>query len=65
MDDVVKVNIFLINITDIDAVDEIYTEYFPSGVPARRIVGLSALPHDASIQIDVVVSNAEGTSPSV
>jgi reactive intermediate/imine deaminase len=64
MDDVVKVNIFLKNIADIDAVDEVYTTYFPDGVPARRIVGVSALPKDALIQIDAVVSNAEGTPPN-
>lgn len=63
MDDVVKVNIFLTNITDIDAVDEVYTTFFPGGVPARRTVGVSALPKDALIQVDAVVSNAEGTSP--
>ncbi|KMY49833.1 RidA family protein [Peribacillus loiseleuriae] len=63
MDDVVKVNIFLKNIADIDAVDEVYTTYFPGGVPARRTVGVSALPKDALVQIDVVVSNAEGTPP--
>jgi reactive intermediate/imine deaminase len=63
MDDVVKVNLFLKNIADIDAVDEIYTTFFPSGVPARRTVGVSALLNDALIQIDVVVSNAEGTPP--
>ncbi|WP_062321349.1 RidA family protein [Halolactibacillus sp. JCM 19043] len=65
MDDVVKVNIFLKNITDIDAVDEVYTTFFPDGVPARRTVGVSALPKDALIQIDAVVSNAEGTPPQV
>ncbi|BES64943.1 RidA family protein [Gottschalkiaceae bacterium SANA] len=63
MEDVVKVNIFLKNIEDIDAVDEVYTSFFPSGVPARRTVGVSALPQDALIQIDVVVANAEGTPP--
>ena len=63
MDDVVKVNIFLKNIEDIDAVDEAYKTFFPGGVPARRTVGVSALPEDALIQIDVVVSNAEGTPP--
>jgi reactive intermediate/imine deaminase len=63
MDDVVKVNIFLKNIADIDAVDEAYTTFFPGGVPARRTVGVSALPKDALIQIDAVVSNAEGTPP--
>ncbi|GEM05937.1 reactive intermediate/imine deaminase [Halolactibacillus miurensis] len=65
MDDVVKVNIFLKNITDIDTVDEVYTTFFPDGVPARRTVGVSALPKDALIQIDAVVSNAEGTPPQV
>ncbi|WP_391117726.1 RidA family protein [Psychrobacillus sp. L3] len=63
MEDVVKVNIFLKNIADIDAVDEVYTTFFPSGVPARRTVGVSALSKDALVQIDVVVSNAEGTPP--
>ncbi|MGR3179359.1 MAG: RidA family protein [Candidatus Anammoxibacter sp.] len=63
MDDVVKVNIFLKNIADIDAVDEVYTTFFPSYVPARRTVGVSALLKDALVQIDAVVSNAEGTPP--
>jgi reactive intermediate/imine deaminase len=63
MDDVVKVNIFLKNIADIDAVNEVYTTFFPGGVPARRTVGVSALPKDALVQIDAVVANAEGTPP--
>ncbi|WP_415781747.1 RidA family protein, partial [Mesobacillus zeae] len=63
MEDVVKVNIFLKNIEDIDAVDEVYTTFFPGGVPARRTVGVSALLKDALVQIDVVVANAEGTPP--
>ncbi|MNR66333.1 Enamine/imine deaminase [compost metagenome] len=60
----VKVNIFLKNIEDIGAVDEVYTTFFPSGVPARRTVGVSALPEDALIQIEAVVANAEGTPPN-
>ncbi|GGA41217.1 RidA family protein [Psychrobacillus lasiicapitis] len=63
MDDVVKVNIFVKNIEDMDAVDEAYKTFFPGGVPARRTVGVSALPQDALIQIDAIVSNAEGTPP--
>ncbi len=63
MDDVVKVNIFLNNIQDIKAVDEVYTTFFPSGIPARRTIGVSALPEGALIQIEVVVANAEGTPP--
>ncbi len=63
MDDVVKVNIFLKNLADIDATDDVYKTFFPGGTPARRTVGVSALPKDALIQIDAVVSNAEGTPP--
>src|SRR5699024_6903736 len=64
MGDVVKVNIFLKNIDDIDAVDEVYTKFFPGGIPARRVVGVSALQKGALVQIDAVVSNAEGTPPN-
>ncbi|CEG25434.1 RidA family protein [Bacillus sp. B-jedd] len=61
LEDVVKVNIFVKNIEDMNAVDEAYKTFFPQGTPARRVVGVSALPKDALIQIDAVVSNAEGT----
>lgn len=65
LEDVVKVNIFLKNIDDMAAVDEVYTTFFPTGVPARRTVGVSAIAEDALIQIDVVVGNEEGTPPIV
>ncbi|MBE0450244.1 MAG: hypothetical protein IBX70_05285 [Clostridia bacterium] len=65
MKDVVKVNIFLKNIADIDAVDEVYAGFFPNGVPARRTVGVSAILKEALVQIDVVVSNEEGTPSRV
>ncbi|MEG2757988.1 MAG: RidA family protein [Anaerovoracaceae bacterium] len=61
--DVVKINIFLKNIGDIDAIDEAYTAFFPDGVPARRTIGVSALPKDALVQIDAIVANVEGTPP--
>jgi reactive intermediate/imine deaminase len=63
--DVVKVNIFLKNIDDIKAVDEVYSTFFPGGLPARRTVGVSSILDDALIQIDVVLGNEEGTPPIV
>ena len=63
LDDVVKVNVFLRDLDDAEAVDEAYAAFFPGGVPARRTVGVSALPLDALIQIDAIVANAEGTPP--
>ncbi len=63
MDDTVKINIALKNIADIDAVNEVYTTFFKGDLPARTVIGVSAIPMDALVQIDAVVSNAEGTPP--
>ena len=63
-DDIVKVNIFLNNLSDMEVVNEVYTTFFPSGIPARTTFAVSALPMDALVQIDAVVSNAEGTPPT-
>ncbi|WP_028108771.1 RidA family protein [Ferrimonas futtsuensis] len=70
-DDIVKVNIFLKNLSDIDAVNEAYTAFFPDSaiaraaayVPARTVVAASALPMGALVQIDAVVSHGDGTPP--
>jgi len=63
MDDIVKINIQLKNIADLDVVNEVYTTFFTSDLPARTIVGVSAIPMGALVQIDTIVSNAEGTPP--
>lgn len=65
MDDIVKVNIQVKNIEDLDAVNAIYTNYFPSYLPARTVIGVSELPAGALIQMDAVLSNAESTPPLV
>ena len=63
MADAVKINIALKNIADLPAVDEAYATFFPGGVPARRVIGVSDLPAGALIQIDAVFGNVEGTPP--
>jgi len=63
LDDVVKINIALKNIADIDAVDDVYKTFFKKDLPARTTIGVSALPMNALVQIDAVVSNGEGTPP--
>ncbi|MCX0429977.1 RidA family protein [Aeromonas veronii] len=63
MDDIVKVNIQLGNIADLDAVNAVYTKYFPGYLPARTVIGVSELPAGALVQIDAVMSNAESTPP--
>lgn len=63
IDDAVKINIQLKNMSDLDAVNEIYTTFFNGDLPARTVVGVSAIPMNALVQIDAVLSNCEGTPP--
>lgn len=64
MDDIVKVNIQLKNMEDLEVVNGVYKTFFKSDLPARTTIGVSAIPMDALVQIDAVVSNAEGTPPA-
>lgn len=63
MDDIVKINIHLKNIEDLEAVNAIYSRYFPDYLPARTVIGVAELPEGALIQMDAVLSNAESTPP--
>ncbi|WP_429084797.1 RidA family protein [Aeromonas veronii] len=63
MDDIVKINIQLGNIADLDAVNAVYAKYFPGYLPARTVFGVSELPAGALVQMDAVMSNAESTPP--
>ena len=61
--DAVKVNVFVRDLADMDAVDEAYVQFFPGCTPARRVVGVSQLPMDAKVMIDAIFGNFEGTPP--
>jgi reactive intermediate/imine deaminase len=64
MDDVVKINVFVKNIADLDAVNEAYAAFFQEYFPTRTCVAVSALPmSDALVQMDALISNGEGTYP--
>lgn len=54
MSDVVKSTIYLKNIGDFAAVNEIYGSYFPSDPPARATVEVSKLPKDVDVEIDFI-----------
>lgn len=64
MDDLVKVNIQLTNVDDLHLVDEVYTTFFNGKLPARTVIGVEKILSGALVQIDAVVSNAEGTPPT-
>jgi enamine deaminase RidA (YjgF/YER057c/UK114 family) len=59
------VNIQLATIDDLDAVNAIYSRYFPDYQPARTVFAVRELPTGALIQLDAVMSNAESTPPQI
>jgi reactive intermediate/imine deaminase len=57
--DLVKVNIFLIDLGHFATVNEIMSRYFSKPYPARAAVQVSALPKGAQIEIDGVMELPE------
>ena len=51
-DDVVKTTIFLVDMNDFQAVNEVYGKYFGNAKPARSTVAVSALPRGVRVEID-------------
>ena len=55
MDDVVKINIFLIDLGNFARVNEIMATYFHLPYPARAAVGVASLPRGALVEADGVM----------
>lgn len=53
-DAVVKTTIFLTDLNDFQAVNEIYGSYFKQQPPARSTVEVSGLPKGAHVEIEVI-----------
>ncbi|CEH27785.1 hypothetical protein AM501_18210 [Aneurinibacillus migulanus] len=56
LDDVVKVTVFVKDINDFGAINEIYGQYFGEHRPARSLVEVARLPKDVSLEIELVAA---------
>ncbi len=54
-DDVVKLNIFLTDLTCFPIVNEIMSTYFKQPYPARAAIGVASLPKGAQVEMDAVL----------
>ena len=54
LDQVVKATVFLKNMTDFPAMNEVYGEYLGNAKPARSTVAVAELPRGALVEIDLV-----------
>ena len=53
-DDVVKTTVYLRDMADFAAVNEVYARYFSAPYPARACVAVAGLPKDVRVEIEAV-----------
>ncbi|MGD0337848.1 MAG: RidA family protein [Bacteroidota bacterium] len=51
---VVKITVFLTDMKDFTAMNEVYGEYFGTNSPARSAIQVVRLPRDVSVEIEVI-----------
>lgn len=53
--DVVKLNVFLTDLTHFPVVNSVMAEYFSQPYPARAAIGVAQLPKGAAVEMDAVM----------
>jgi 2-iminobutanoate/2-iminopropanoate deaminase len=61
-DNIVKTTIFLMDLGDFQAVNEIYGSYFKQQPPARSTVQVAGLPKGARVEIEVIAVSGDERS---
>jgi 2-iminobutanoate/2-iminopropanoate deaminase len=56
LSNVVKSTVFLSDINEFAAMNEVYAKWFPNNPPARSTVQVARLPKDALIEIEVIAA---------
>jgi 2-iminobutanoate/2-iminopropanoate deaminase len=52
---VLKSSVFVKDINDFAAINEVYSQYFTEDFPARELVQVAALPKNVNVEISVIV----------
>lgn len=55
LEDVVKLNVFLTDLSHFPTVNAVMADYFAEPYPARAAIGVAALPKDAEVEMDAVM----------
>ena len=61
LDRVVRATVYLTNMDDFKAVNEVYARYFTGEPPARACVEVSRLPVGALVEIDAIARTGDGS----
>jgi len=60
LDRVVKTTVFLTDMADFAAMNEVYARHFSAPYPARSTVAVRALPKDAAVEIEAIAMVGDG-----
>lgn len=55
LQDIAKLNVFLVDLVHFPVVNEVMAEYFAQPYPARAAIGVAALPKGAEVEMDAIM----------
>ena len=55
MDKVIKTVVFIKEMNDFGAINEVYAKFFPEPYPARSCVEVARLPKDVMLEVEAIV----------
>ncbi|MDQ1363405.1 MAG: hypothetical protein QG652_1266 [Pseudomonadota bacterium] len=55
LQDVVKLNVFLTDLSNFPIVNQVMAQYFTEPYPARAAIGVASLPRNAAVEMDGVM----------
>jgi 2-iminobutanoate/2-iminopropanoate deaminase len=56
----VKTTVYLRDMQDFTAMNQVYAEFFPAEPPARTTVAVAGLPKNALVEIEVIAVRCNG-----
>jgi reactive intermediate/imine deaminase len=56
LDDVVKVTVFLVDLSHFALVNQVMAQYFREPYPARAAVGVASLPRGAQVEVECIAA---------
>ncbi len=55
LNDLVKLNVFLVDLANFASVNQVMAEYFQQPYPARAAIGVASLPRGANVEMDGIL----------
>ena len=54
IDNIVKLTVYLIDLSNFNILNSVFEDYFKNSLPARSTIQVSALPKDARVEIEAI-----------